>query len=148
MQPDTLSFQLFLFSSNSGNNVKMKNYEKILNLVNYSHLKKSLARCSGHFKVDIHSSVLLSYSLPSLEFREHEQKTFVTLSAFWPLKRGDGAGGLEEGLRESIRKEKLWWKSLSYKGLYLTSFYKMYIQNFKYNIKGACIFLLILVDTL
>ena len=107
MHPDTLSFQLFLFSSNSGNNVKMKNYEKILNLVNYSHLKKSLARRSSHFKVDVHSSVLLSNSLPSLEFREHQQETFVTLSVFWSLKRGDGAAGWRGRLSESVKKEKL-----------------------------------------
>ena len=33
-------------------------------------------------------------------------------------------------------------------GLYLTSFYKMYVQNLKYNIKGACMFHLILVGIL
>ena len=33
-------------------------------------------------------------------------------------------------------------------GLYLTSLYKMYVQNLKYNIKGACMFHLILVGIL
>ena len=33
-------------------------------------------------------------------------------------------------------------------GLYLTSFYKMYVQNLKYNIKRACMFHLILVGIL
>ena len=33
-------------------------------------------------------------------------------------------------------------------GLYLTSFYNMYVQNLKYNIKGACMFHLILVGIL
>ena len=33
-------------------------------------------------------------------------------------------------------------------GLYLTSFYKMYVQNLKYNIKEACMFHLILVGIL
>ena len=33
-------------------------------------------------------------------------------------------------------------------GLYLKSFYKTYVQNLKYNIKGACVFHLILVGIL
>ena len=33
-------------------------------------------------------------------------------------------------------------------GLYVTSFYNMYVQNLKYNIKGACMFHLILVGIL
>ena len=33
-------------------------------------------------------------------------------------------------------------------GLYLTNFYKMYVQNLKYNIKGPCMFHLILVGIL
>ena len=33
-------------------------------------------------------------------------------------------------------------------GLYLTSFYKMYVQKLKYNIKEACMFFLILVGIL
>ena len=39
------------------------------------------------------------------------------------------------------KKLKIWW-------LYLTNFEKMYVQNFKYNIKEACIFRLILVSIL
>ena len=42
---------------------------------------------------------------------------------------------------EANKNNKKWW-------LYLTNFYKMYVQNLKYNIKGACIFYLILVDIL
>ena len=38
------------------------------------------------------------------KFREHQQKTFVKLSRFWPL-RGWG------GLGESVKKENLWQKS-------------------------------------
>ena len=33
-------------------------------------------------------------------------------------------------------------------GLYVTKFYNMYVQNLKYNIKGACMFHLILVGIL
>ena len=33
-------------------------------------------------------------------------------------------------------------------GLYVTSFYNMSVQNLKYNIKGACMFHLILVGIL
>ena len=33
-------------------------------------------------------------------------------------------------------------------GLYVTSFYNMHVQNLKYNIKGACMFHLILVGIL
>ena len=33
-------------------------------------------------------------------------------------------------------------------GLYVTSFYNMYVQNLKCNIKGACMFHLILVGIL
>ena len=33
-------------------------------------------------------------------------------------------------------------------GLYVTSFYNMYVQNLKYSIKGACMFHLILVGVL
>ena len=39
-------------------------------------------------------------------------------------------------------------KSKTSVGLYLTSFYKMYAQNLKYNIKGARMFHLILVGIL
>ena len=39
------------------------------------------------------------------------------------------------------KKYKIWW-------LYLTNFYKMCHQNMKYNIKGVCIFHLILVNIL
>ena len=42
---------------------------------------------------------------------------------------------------EANKNNKKWW-------LYLTNFYKMCVQNLKYNIKGACIFYLILVDIL
>ena len=42
---------------------------------------------------------------------------------------------------EANKSNKKWW-------LYLTNFYKMYVQNLKYNIKVACIFYLILVDIL
>ena len=42
---------------------------------------------------------------------------------------------------EANKNNQKWW-------LYLTNFYKMYVQNLKYNIKGACIFYLILVDIL
>ena len=34
LHPDTLFFQLFSFSSNPGNNVKTKNYKKILKILN------------------------------------------------------------------------------------------------------------------
>ena len=39
-------------------------------------------------------------------------------------------------------------KSKISEGLYLKSFYNMYVQNLKYNIKGACMFHLILVGIL
>ena len=44
-------------------------------------------------------------------FREHRQKTFITLSGFWPLKEGGGGGGgggggVGRGLSESIKKGK------------------------------------------
>ena len=42
---------------------------------------------------------------------------------------------------EANKNSKKWW-------LYLTNFYKMYVQNLKYNIKGACIFHLILAGIL
>ena len=64
LHPDTLYFELFSFSSNPGNNVKTKNYKKILKILTFCKPPlslKSLGRGSGHFKVDIHFSFLLSY---------------------------------------------------------------------------------------
>ena len=49
--------------------------------------------------------------------REHQQITFVILSGFWLLR----SGGC----------------------IYLTNFYKKYLQNLNYNVKRECIFHLI-----
>ena len=39
--------------------------------------------------------------------KEHRQKTFVTLSGFWPLMRwGDGGGGLSESVKKENSRRK------------------------------------------
>ena len=45
-----------------------------------------------------HTTPLFNWSL-----REHQQKTFATLSGFWPLRGWEGLG-------ESVKKENLWQK--------------------------------------
>ena len=84
---------------------------------------------------------------------EHRQKTFVTLSGFWP-SRGWG------NLSESVKNENLWQKSFFSENVewssnkekkqktfwfYLKIFYKNYLQSLKYNLKRTYIFHLILV---
>ena len=55
---------------------------------------------------------------------------------FWKFVKNDISADIKAS--KNNKKQKTWW-------LYLTNFYKMYVQNLKSNIKGACILHLILV---
>ena len=51
------------------------------------------------------------------EFREHRQKTFVTLSRFWPLRGWGGRGGLSEFVKKGKFVKTFFFQIMLYKAL-------------------------------
>ena len=94
------------------------------------------------------------YLGPWQHLREHQQKTFVMLSRFWPLR---GLGNLSESVKMEnfvMKFVNLFFSDMLNEVLQMISsnvkanlkfFYKKYPQNLKYNVKRAYIFHLILV---
>ena len=100
---------------------------------------------------------------------EHWQKTLVMLSRFWPLRGwGSSSEFLKKGtfvikicfsdmLNEVLKICEKWYllmeklvKTINKRsnGCILQIIYKKYLQNLKYNVKRACVFLLIMVGIL